>query len=86
MLAYFPIAKKLKLYDLPNERSSHKNITFEVGGILIPISLIFYLIFSRFHTGLSKFYLAYILTLLISTYKTLKYYIFKHSELSNEEN
>lgn len=57
MLAYFPIARKLKLYDVPNSRSSHKNITFRGGGILVPISLIFYVIFFGFHHGLSKYYL-----------------------------
>ncbi len=45
ILAFFPIAQKLKLYDVPNERSSHKHVTFRGGGIIIPISLLFYTIF-----------------------------------------
>jgi len=53
ILAYFPIAKKLKLYDVPNKRSSHSKITFRGGGIIIPISLIFYSIFF----GFQNFYL-----------------------------
>ena len=49
MLAYFPIARKLNLYDIPNERSSHKNIAFRGGGIIIPLSLILYSLFFGFH-------------------------------------
>ncbi len=49
ILAYFPIARKLNLYDVPNERSSHKNLTFRGGGIIVPISLIFYAIFFGLH-------------------------------------
>ena len=48
MLAYFPIARKLKLFDVPNERSSHSEVTFRGGGIIVPISLIFYSIFFGF--------------------------------------
>ena len=57
MLAYFPIASKLKLYDVPNKRSSHQNITFRGGGVLIPISIIFYVVFYGFHHGFSIHYL-----------------------------
>lgn len=45
MLAYFPIARRLKLYDIPNERSSHTNIAFRGGGIIFPVSLLLYAIF-----------------------------------------
>jgi UDP-GlcNAc:undecaprenyl-phosphate GlcNAc-1-phosphate transferase len=45
MLAYFPIARRLKLYDIPNERSSHSNIAFRGGGVIVPLSIILYLIF-----------------------------------------
>lgn len=45
MLAYFPIARRLKLYDVPNERSSHSNIAFRGGGVIVPLSLVLYLIF-----------------------------------------
>lgn len=47
-MAYFPVAKKLKLYDIPNERSSHSNIAIRGGGILIPFSFTFYSIFFDF--------------------------------------
>ena len=74
MLAYFPIARKLKLFDVPISRSSHENTTFRGGGILIPISLIFYLIFFGFHQGLNKFYLiaGVFLSSIISFYDDLK--------------
>lgn len=49
ILAYFPIAKKLKLFDVPNERSSHTKLTFSGGGIIIPVSLVFYSIFFGFN-------------------------------------
>ncbi len=65
ILAYFPIARKLKLFDFPKKRSSHKTITFRGGGVLIPISLIFYIIFFGFNHGLSKIYL--ILGVLLSS-------------------
>ncbi len=45
MLAYFPIARRLKLYDIPNERSSHTNIAFRGGGVIVPLTLLLYLIF-----------------------------------------
>jgi UDP-GlcNAc:undecaprenyl-phosphate GlcNAc-1-phosphate transferase len=48
MLAYFPIARRLNLYDIPNERSSHKNIAFRGGGIIIPLSLVLYSLFFGF--------------------------------------
>lgn len=55
MLAYFPIARRLKLYDIPNERSSHSNIAFRGGGVIVPLSLILYLIF--FGSDQNDFYL-----------------------------
>ncbi len=48
ILAFFPIARKLKLYDVPNERSSHKHVTFRGGGVIVPISLLFYTMFFGF--------------------------------------
>ncbi|MCC6722690.1 MAG: UDP-GlcNAc--UDP-phosphate GlcNAc-1-phosphate transferase [Bacteroidia bacterium] len=56
ILSFFPIARKYKLFDIPNHRSSHKNITYRGGGIILPISIIFYIIFFGFNHGLSKFY------------------------------
>jgi len=73
-MAYFPIARKLRLFDIPNERSSHKSITFRGGGILIPITLIFYIIFFGFHYGLNKHYMiaGVLLSSIISFYDDLK--------------
>lgn len=45
-LGYFFIAKKAKIYDLPNERSSHDRITIRGGGVLFYIAvLIYYIMF-----------------------------------------
>ncbi len=51
ILAFFPIARKLKLYDIPNERSSHKHVTFRGGGIIVPLSLLFYVLFFGFQNS-----------------------------------
>jgi len=74
MLAYFPIARKLKLYDVPNKRSSHKTITFRGGGILIPISIIFYVLFFGFEHGISKYFFisGVLLSAMVSFYDDLK--------------
>ncbi len=44
LLVYFSVAKKFKIIDKPNERSSHSKITIRGGGIIYPISLICFLI------------------------------------------
>lgn len=46
---YIPIAKKLNLYDVPNERSSHYDKVIRGGGIIVPVSLIFYSLFFGLH-------------------------------------
>lgn len=44
LLVYFSIAKRYKIIDKPNERSSHTRITIRGGGIIYPISLLCFLI------------------------------------------
>ncbi|TDX83027.1 UDP-GlcNAc--UDP-phosphate GlcNAc-1-phosphate transferase [Epilithonimonas xixisoli] len=44
LLLYFIIAKKFKIIDKPNERSSHTQITIRGGGIIYPISFVCFLI------------------------------------------
>ena len=44
LILYFNIAKKYNIIDKPNERSSHTRITIRGGGIIYPISLLFFLI------------------------------------------
>lgn len=38
-LIYFIIAKRYKIIDHPNERSSHETVTIRGGGIIIPFSI-----------------------------------------------
>lgn len=45
ILVYIPIARRLNLYDIPNERSSHKINVIRGGGVIIPFSVILYSIF-----------------------------------------
>lgn len=45
ILVYIPIARKLNLFDVPNERSSHKKNVIRGGGVIIPFSVIIYSIF-----------------------------------------
>ncbi len=37
IIVYISIAKKLKIYDVPNHRSSHSTVTIRGGGIVIPL-------------------------------------------------
>ena len=48
LLIYLRLAKRYKIFDIPNNRSSHKIITIRGGGIVFPISLFIYFIFSGF--------------------------------------
>ena len=48
LLIYLRLAKLYKIFDIPNNRSSHKIITIRGGGIVFPISLFIYFIFSGF--------------------------------------
>ena len=56
MLAYFKLADKYKIIDKPNERSSHKEVAIRGGGVLFPISILFWSIiecvFNPFIIGL----------------------------------
>ncbi|NUM30869.1 MAG: UDP-GlcNAc--UDP-phosphate GlcNAc-1-phosphate transferase [Bacteroidetes bacterium] len=49
IVAYLSIAKRLNLYDNPNERSSHKEKVIRGGGVIIPVSLILYSLFFGLH-------------------------------------
>lgn len=42
MYGYFAIAKKYNIFDKPNERSSHRNVTIRGGGIVLVIALLSY--------------------------------------------
>ena len=70
MLAYFPIARRLKLFDIPNERSSHSSITFRGGGVLFPSTLLLYGIFFNFN--LKFMILGVLLSSIVSFYDDLK--------------
>ena len=48
LLIYLRLAKRYKIFDIPNNRSSHKIITIRGGGIVFPISLFIYFILSGF--------------------------------------
>jgi UDP-N-acetylmuramyl pentapeptide phosphotransferase/UDP-N-acetylglucosamine-1-phosphate transferase len=41
---YFSIAKRYKIVDRPNDRSSHQSVTIRGGGIIFPIAIILSLI------------------------------------------
>lgn len=43
-ITYFKIARKAKIYDLPNERSSHRNMTIRGGGIIFYVAILIYFI------------------------------------------
>ena len=45
-LVYFKIALKAKIYDLPNERSSHDKKTIRGGGVLFYFAVLIYYIFN----------------------------------------
>lgn len=45
-LLYFRIADKFNIIDKPNARSSHTTITLRGGGIIFPISLVFYFLYT----------------------------------------
>lgn len=61
---YFYLAIRWKIIDIPNERSSHKDITIRGGGILFPIAWFLY----SFWNGLPEPYvdLAVLLVALVS--------------------
>lgn len=43
MQIYFAIAKKYKIVDKPNERSSHRRITLRGGGIIFPFAFLLFI-------------------------------------------
>jgi UDP-GlcNAc:undecaprenyl-phosphate/decaprenyl-phosphate GlcNAc-1-phosphate transferase len=45
-LWYFRIADKFNIIDKPNERSSHTSITLRGGGIIFPISVVLYFLYT----------------------------------------
>lgn len=45
-LLYFRIADKFNIIDKPNSRSSHTTITLRGGGIIFPISLVLYFLYT----------------------------------------
>lgn len=45
---YIKLAKKYNIVDIPNERSSHSNKTIRGGGIIFPISILIWFLFSEF--------------------------------------
>jgi UDP-N-acetylmuramyl pentapeptide phosphotransferase/UDP-N-acetylglucosamine-1-phosphate transferase len=45
-LLYFRIADRFNIIDKPNERSSHTKITLRGGGIIFPISVLLYTVYS----------------------------------------
>lgn len=45
-LIYFKIALKTKIYDFPNERSSHNKMTIRGGGVLFYFAVLIYFIFN----------------------------------------
>lgn len=45
---YIKLAKKYNIVDVPNERSSHSNRTVRGGGIIFPLSITLWFIYSEF--------------------------------------
>lgn len=45
---YIKLAKRYSIVDIPNERSSHSNRTVRGGGIIIPLSITLWFIYSKF--------------------------------------
>lgn len=47
-LVYYRLARKFGVWDLPNERSSHRQVTIRGGGILFPAAAIIWWLFFDF--------------------------------------
>lgn len=45
---YIKLALRFNIFDIPNTRSSHSNLTVRGGGIIFPISLLIWFIYSGF--------------------------------------
>lgn len=52
MLTYLKIAKRFEIVDKPNHRSSHEIETIRGGGVVFPISVFMYFIYSGFEYSL----------------------------------
>lgn len=61
---YIKLAKKYSIVDIPNERSSHSNITVRGGGIIFPLSLTLWFIYNEFQLPL--FYVGLVVISVIS--------------------
>lgn len=48
MFAYIVLAKKFNILDIPNNRSSHTKPIIRGGGIIFPVSVLFYALFFEF--------------------------------------
>ena len=48
LLIYLKLAKRYKIFDIPNNRSSHKIVTIRGGGIVFPVSVFMYFVYSGF--------------------------------------
>ncbi len=70
MLGYFRLAVQFKIFDRPNERSSHTHLTIRGGGIIFPIALFLQCIISGFEFPL--FSLGLFLISAVSFYDDLK--------------
>jgi UDP-N-acetylmuramyl pentapeptide phosphotransferase/UDP-N-acetylglucosamine-1-phosphate transferase len=47
-LLYFKLADRFNIIDKPNQRSSHQTPTIRGGGIIFPLSIVFFSTFTRF--------------------------------------
>lgn len=69
-IIYLKLAEKYKIFDTPNSRSSHVQTTIRGGGIVIPLSVLYFYFlndFQHFH-----FFLGLMLISAISFYDDLK--------------
>ena len=56
MLGYFKIANKYNIIDKPNHRSAHDEITLRGGGIIFPISFLFFIAYQYFFNNYGFFW------------------------------
>lgn len=75
-LLYNKIALLYNIVDIPNERSSHSTITIRGGGIIFPISILFWFINSGFHFLL--FFLGLLIISIVSYWDDIKHLPSKH--------
>lgn len=70
LLAYFEVAKRFKIVDKPNHRSSHQHATILGGGIIFPVILLSFCVISEFKFPL--FCIGLLIISAISYYDDLK--------------